>query len=111
MAFSAFTSNAITFEPRSNGTYVDSSVALNGPTREVRISPVKLDKSGYRSMTITYILEKTNGTTGVREPLTINIPIRWLGSQFTESDIDLGVSVLSDFLTTSTIKRMAQGES
>jgi hypothetical protein len=112
MAFPSFTSNSITFEPRSPGKYVDSTIALNAPTREIRFSPVgNPDKNGYRSMTATYVLEKINATSGVREDLVINIPVRWVGTQFSETDIDLGVAILSDILTAAVIKRLAQGES
>lgn len=56
-AFNGTIINAKTYQETGSGRYTDSTVTLTSPANEFRITPGKLDKSGQRICTWTFIRE------------------------------------------------------
>jgi hypothetical protein len=114
MPFGTITVNTVNYEPRTPGIYVKSGVTFDQPTDEFRIRGASSSKSNVVSSTVTRVLQKdiTVGATTERRNVTVslNVVLPSLGG-FTAAEIDGMASDISEFLTTTTISRLLQGES
>lgn len=113
MPFGTITVNTKSYEPRTPGTYVLSTVNFGQPTNEFRLRGAAISKDGLLRASITRVLEKdvVVGSDTVRKQALVTLSITSPTSDFTSSDLDALISDQSEFATGATLSRLLQGES
>lgn len=113
MPFGTITANTKTYEPRTPGSYVLSTVTFGQPTNEFRIRGAVVGKDGLLRASISRILEKdvaVGSDTSRQQALVITnitVPV----SAFTAAELDSLLLDTSEFITAATLSRILQGES
>lgn len=113
MPFGQITLTSGTYDPRSAGHYMESSVGLGDPTNEIRINPGRRTQNGDITFSVTRVIEKdvTVGDDVFRRqlivPINCTVPSQ---TGFTSTDVDSAVEDISELLTSDTITRILQGE-
>lgn len=113
MPFGTITAQTLTYEPRTPGTYVRSTVTFGSPSNEFRIRGGTVSKDGLIRTSISRVLEKdvTVGSQVVRRSVTLTCSIVTPSADFTAAEIDSLFTDVSEFITATTVSRMLQGES
>lgn len=115
MSFQTITAQTLLYKERSLGRYVRDGVGFADPVNEFRLRPaLAIRKDGTLDITITRLLEKEEGVgQDVKvfqavATLQVSVP---KASSFTPTELDSLVADISEFVSSSTIDRMLQGES
>lgn len=113
MPFGTITVNTKSFEPRTPGTYVLSTVSFGQPSNEFRLRGATIGKDGLMRASIVRVLEKdvTVGSDIVRKQALVSTNIVTPASDFTAAELDALLSDSSEFVSSATLSRLMQGES
>lgn len=111
MPFGTITTQTLTYDPRSPGKYIRSTVNYGQPTNEFFISGSRVGKDKKIRYSFGRVLEKdvvVNGVT-LREGTVVTIAVQSTPN-FTTTEIDSLITDCSEFATVATLSRMAQNE-
>lgn len=113
MPFGTITAATKSYEPRTPGTYILSTVVAGQPTNEFRLRGASITKDGLLRCSLTRVLEKDVlvGGSSVRKQGIISLSVTIPAADYTATDVDSLIADISEFATATTISRMLQGES
>lgn len=116
MPFGIITAQTLTYEPRKPGVYERAGLALGSPSNEIRLTgATKSSKASRLSVSATRLVQKdftAPGSTTVKRVealVTVNIQLPNDGS-FTSAEGDSLLIDINEFITASTLARLAAGE-
>lgn len=113
MSFQTITAQTVDYHERSSGKYVKDGVGFADPVNEFRLRPsTTVRKDGSVDISVTRVLEKDDVASDVyrQAVVTLNVSLP-RGDLFTMAELDSLVTDISEFVTTSNLDRMLQGES
>lgn len=112
MPFGDIVSQTLTYSPRSPGIYSLSTLSFGDPRNEFSILGARAGKDGKLRSSVARLLEKDITTNGVvsRQLMSVVLSIVSPASGFTSSEMDSAALDISNFLTSSIVTRLMQGE-
>lgn len=116
MPFGNITAQTIVYEPRKPGTYIKSGLAIGAPLDEFRLSgATPSSRAKLLSVSVTRLKQKDFIAPGTTTPVrvnalvSINVQLPNDGS-FTSAEGDSLLSDIAEFITPTTLSRLASGE-
>lgn len=116
MPFGNITAQTIVYEPRKPGTYTRSGLAIGAPLDEFRLTgATPSSKAKQLSVSVTRLKQKDFTAPGSTSPVrvgalvTVNIQLPNDGS-FTATEGDSLLSDIAEFITATSLARLASGE-
>lgn len=116
MPFGNITAQTIVYEPRKPGTYTKTGLAIGAPLDEFRLSGGSpSSKAKQLSVSVTRLKQKDYTAPGSTMPVrvgalvTVNVQLPNDGS-FTAAEGDSLLSDVAEFITSTTLARLASGE-
>jgi len=111
MPFGTITAQTLTYDPRSPGTYTRTTVGFGQPDNSFIVRGASVNNGVYRA-SVSKILQKDVTVNGSTVRRTSTFTSSWVTTaDFTAAEIDSQASDVAEFLTSTTITRINQGES
>lgn len=111
MLYPTFTSNGVTYEPNSDGTYTATSVVVGGPLDEIKVRPGKVANNGNRSTGLMLRQQFADSVTGqISGSVTVDITFTVSGrTPNPVPALKTKLGTLNDFAVEAILQKMLLG--